>query len=711
MSRRDVLSRVLLWFAAFAVIIFTGVSAIADNPQVDKQRGRGRGVGEKRGEGHAFAKAAPERRQSSFEKWRAARDKENAAQKQSESLRKQIPIASGALGRSSVVINDGNQILFTKVFPGSACDPDPTWSAPNITIPLWTANTAYSLGEIRRRAPQHLGVLGQVTTAGVSGPAPPVWPTVAGQTVNDGTVVWTGIGYHPGNFAGCNPMQLVHRSSAGTETVLATEGQTIPGGSTQLGGWAEFYDMNNAGLAAFKGHVVGVQFLGENFGPDEAATALFTAGPGNPLTRRAGQGDVVGTRTLCGIGPMMKINDAGQIAYEGFFLTGAGQCDENTKGVFRFTPPSTNEFMFGIGSTVPGGGTITLWGDQGDGDFFGGINSLGHSAISVQLSDGDQAVYLITAPGVVTEVARSGNAGPGGIFDRIGAQVYINDSDQVLFKAAIGGDGNPATGGEDGVDNLILFTPGSGTQKVVALTDPVPGGGTYQGFGAFADLNNSGNVVFRAGLVGILAGVEDSEQAGIFHWTRATNTFAQVIRVAPGTFGLFNDAIGMNNADAVFFGVHNGSQPAGFNDDEEQEGSIRFWTATGGVQTIVALGQNLDGSAITAVWAQHIPFKRQFNETCSFASEAFVNNNEPDDGQENTHQGRLFALFNTTCGVVGPTPTFTPTGTVTVVPTSTPTITIVVGGPVPVVPTLSLPMLLLLGIALVGIAFFVLRKV
>ncbi len=168
-----------------------------------------------------------------------------------------------------------------------------------------------------------------------------------------------------------------------------------------------------------------------------------------------------------------------------------------------------------------GGVTVTQWGDFGDGDYFAGLSSTGATAVSVQLSDGDQAVYLVTGPGAFTEVARSGNAGPGGICDSFAAQVFINNSNEILFKASIGGDGSPATG-DDGVDGLRLFVPGSGVQTIAQIATPVPGGGTYQGFAPFMGINNSGDVVFRAGLVGALPGVEDDEQAGIFVWTRSS---------------------------------------------------------------------------------------------------------------------------------------------------------------------------------------------
>jgi len=53
----------------------------------------------------------------------------------------------------------------------------------------WTASTAYAAGAIRRPTTAN-GNVYQVLTAGTSGATQPTWPTAAGATVQDGTVVW-----------------------------------------------------------------------------------------------------------------------------------------------------------------------------------------------------------------------------------------------------------------------------------------------------------------------------------------------------------------------------------------------------------------------------------------------------------------------------------------------------------------------------------------
>ncbi len=733
MTKPSRLSRMLLLGLAVAV----GLIAVASLPiwaveagaekkaQVTPQKdghalGRGRGVKEKRGAGHAFAKLpSGEKRQSIFQIWKETR-KEKSKEKSATALAAksgagpQIPISPGAVGRNSVVINDGNQILFSRHFPAPAvpCDPDPEGVAGF----NWAAGTAYAVGAVvNTNTPQ--GQNAQATTGGTSGGSEPAWPANVGGTVNDGTVVWQMIAFPPGSFApGCSPMELVIRSAAGVETTIATEGQTLPDG-TQLGGWAEFYDMNNAGLAVFKAAHVGPPWIGEpgGGGADESGAALFTAGVSSPLAVIARPGDVVATRTLCGIGPFMKINASGQVAFEGFFLNALAQCDEDVKGVFRFTPPATVELLFATGTDVGGGVTVTLWGDFGDGDFVGEFNDLGHSVAAVQLSDGDQAVYLLNNPGSFVEIARSGAAGPSGIYDRIGAQCDLNNVDQVSFKAAFGGDGNPGGAIEDdGTDALFLFTPGSGTVEIAARDDAAPGGGTYQGFGAFADLNDLGNVAFRAGINAATPGVEDDESAGLFFWNRSTGLATSIQRASAQFFAMFAECIAINNANAVAFGIGGlDTGSPGVDDPNEQQDGIYRWTATGGVVQLVRLGDNLDGSAVTSIFAQHIPFERQFNEVCAFASAAYVNNDQPDEALELAKNGKLFGALTTLCPAGGATPT--PTVTVTPGgPTPTPTVPL----PTPTInpnqptgiPMLSWPVLAVLALALAGLAIFVIRK-
>lgn len=54
----------------------------------------------------------------------------------------------------------------------------------------WVASTAYALNDAARPTVRN-GFVYQVTTAGTSAASEPTWPTTAGNTVTDGTVVWT----------------------------------------------------------------------------------------------------------------------------------------------------------------------------------------------------------------------------------------------------------------------------------------------------------------------------------------------------------------------------------------------------------------------------------------------------------------------------------------------------------------------------------------
>lgn len=55
----------------------------------------------------------------------------------------------------------------------------------------WAATTLYSTGAFRRPLTGSTGLRYEATTGGTSGGTEPAWPTVVGQTVNDGSVVWT----------------------------------------------------------------------------------------------------------------------------------------------------------------------------------------------------------------------------------------------------------------------------------------------------------------------------------------------------------------------------------------------------------------------------------------------------------------------------------------------------------------------------------------
>jgi hypothetical protein len=71
-----------------------------------------------------------------------------------------------------------------------AADTDAYGTIPDLYLP-WQASTVYTLNTVRVPSTR-TGHTYKVTTAGTSGTTEPTaWPTTAGATVTDGTVVWT----------------------------------------------------------------------------------------------------------------------------------------------------------------------------------------------------------------------------------------------------------------------------------------------------------------------------------------------------------------------------------------------------------------------------------------------------------------------------------------------------------------------------------------
>ena len=63
-----------------------------------------------------------------------------------------------------------------------------------MAVAVWTASTAYSLGNVRRAATDQVtGLFFKCVTAGTSGSSEPAWPTDIGVEATDGSVTWKAI--------------------------------------------------------------------------------------------------------------------------------------------------------------------------------------------------------------------------------------------------------------------------------------------------------------------------------------------------------------------------------------------------------------------------------------------------------------------------------------------------------------------------------------
>ena len=365
--------------------------------------------------------------------------------------------------------------------------------------------------------------------------------------------------------------------------------------------------------------------------------------------------------------------------------------DENNHTLIRFTSGPGNQVLIGQGDAVPPSFTVDGFGnDDNSGascagcaynDFDGRINSLGHVPVVITSVDlvskgvPGQVAYLLLGPGSRTEAARSGGAGPGGVFGTIFPRININDSDQMLFVADVGG-----------VKKLLRWTPPSTFDVVATIGDDIGtrSGGSASGvtildIGYYADINNPGNVVFQATLEG------GPDTLGYFFWDTTTGLLTTVVTGGDyasscgtnsgGFFGLASEVITLADNDVAAF-INGSCRP------EETTGAAEateigayLWDKIGGTQKIIASGDVVLGQTVTTVYAQHPSFvKRQLNPAGCAALRYYISLQPGDSDEEEGSGGsplergtppggQLIVACTTVCPTITVNPASLPGGT------------------------------------------------
>ena len=284
-------------------------------------------------------------------------------------------------------------------------------------------------------------------------------------------------------------------------------------------------------------------------------TFTETIKPGGQPTRIVGEGD-----SAPGIGGALYgvsadfslINDNEEVAFATNRVIGAPVYPAGV--VFTHKPGVGIQKVAATGDTAPGigGGTFVSFGSvqtppsqmnsQGQVAFFANIaGSAGNASRN--------GIFIGSVSGGVQAVARMGDVSPiGGVFANISnADISLNESGQATFHAI----------SQLGLTQTPAIFTGSVTAspvKVVARGDAGPGGSTVSVIPLNFQMNNAGQVVYVAGLVG------GSSPEGIFLGTAggAQASVALAGNGSPGTgggvFGDFQDFdIELNNSGAVAF--------------------------------------------------------------------------------------------------------------------------------------------------------------
>jgi hypothetical protein len=315
---------------------------------------------------------------------------------------------------------------------------------------------------------------------------------------------------------GSTPNEGIFRSTNGTVTMVARDGQIAPSAGGAAFDTFGLPQLNDSGQTAFVASLLGVN------SPTNIAIYLESGGTLNLVAR--------GGNAVPGAGPGVNfdslnspiLNNAGQLAFRSI-LSGAG-VGANNEALF-IKSSGTLSMIARKGDAAPG---------TGPGVFLGrldtplSLNNVGQIAFQSELTGTDVGVptgnaIFSTVGGALHLVARDGAAalgtGPGVVFSGFEAPM-LNDSGQVAFYGYLTGPSVTATN-----DQAIFATTQSGATQLIARRgdlfdvnpDPlVTDNRTIRyaqiitstgSFNRPSSLNNRGQIVFALTFTDLSAGI------------------------------------------------------------------------------------------------------------------------------------------------------------------------------------------------------------
>ena len=385
-----------------------------------------------------------------------------------------------------------------------------------------------------------------------------------------------------GTSGGASDDRGIFSGSGGAITRIVREGQAAPDGNGTFSFFGDVPALNGAGQAAFE-----ATFAGTSGGSNDNS-GIFR-GSGGAITRvaREGQAAPDSNGTFSSFNDP-ALNDAGQAVFKSFLVGTSGGNSDNS-GIFRGSGGAITQVAREGQAAPDGNGTFSFFSDAS------ALNSAGQAAFDASLTgtsggNSDDSGIFRGSGGVITQVAREGQAAPNGngAFSSFNDPA-LNGAGQAAFDASLTG----TSGGTN--DNSGIFRGSGGAITRIAREGQAApdGNGTFASFNDPA-LNGAGQVAFEAFLTGT------SESNGIFRGSGGVIT--QVARdgqAAPdgnGVFSNFLDELALNDAGQVVFEAFLTGTSGGTDDDN----GIFLSNGIDIVQ-VARQGQALAGSTISAL--------------------------------------------------------------------------------------------------------------
>jgi hypothetical protein len=310
----------------------------------------------------------------------------------------------------------------------------------------------------------------RTTLAPPSAARPLATTTPAGAALCDATpVAWHGLPLPDGEDGTLSPLSFMHAATLNNHGRIA---------------FAALVDDAARNQGVFTADADGLRIVALGCGPGGGSGSSDACGDPSPIG-----GTFTGFFLSTFATP--DINDAGDVLFLADVTGGSAP-----RGLFLYRATTgTIVKVATVGDPSPLGGTITRLG-------MGSMNNVGTIAFLATTDDGDGSDVLLWQDGTLTKYVAAGDPAPGGgTFWAIGTEFWgfedgssiaggpvpgINESGQVSFRGYVSG--GVAAGG------LFLGTKGT-HEWLVRAGDAVPGGGTYNDFGAPL-LNNNGEIAF-----------------------------------------------------------------------------------------------------------------------------------------------------------------------------------------------------------------------